>query len=82
MRTILAHIEWNDKMKNKTATESWNILKSELDSVINRYVIICSYEKATETVPRRNICKKRLSKRLYIVVVECVLFISMNTSTI
>ena len=38
MRTILEHIDWNDKMKNKTGAESWNILKSELDSVINRYV--------------------------------------------
>ena len=25
MRTILAHIDGNDKMKNKTGTESWNI---------------------------------------------------------
>ena len=25
-------------MKNKTATECWNILRSELDSAINRYV--------------------------------------------
>ena len=46
MRIFFAHIDWNDKMKNKTATESWNILKSELNSVINR----CSYEKARETV--------------------------------
>ena len=38
MRTSLAHIDWNDNMKNKTGTESWNILKSELDGVINRYV--------------------------------------------
>ena len=38
MRTILEHIDWNDKMKNKTGAERWNILKSELDSVINRYV--------------------------------------------
>ena len=27
MRTILEHIDWNDKMKNKTGAESWNILK-------------------------------------------------------
>ena len=33
MRTILAHIDWNDKMKNNTGAESWNILKCELDSV-------------------------------------------------
>ena len=34
MRTTLEHIDWNDKMKNMTGAESWNILKSELDSVI------------------------------------------------
>ena len=34
----MEHIDWNDKMKNKTGAESWNILKSELDSVSNRYV--------------------------------------------
>ena len=41
MRTILehTHVDWNDKMKNKTGAESWNILKSELDSVINIYVL-------------------------------------------
>ena len=38
MRTIFEHIDWNDKMKNKTGAESCNILKSELESVINRYV--------------------------------------------
>ena len=42
MRTILEHIDWNDTnnilMKNKTGAESWIILKSELDSVINIYV--------------------------------------------
>ena len=27
MGTILAHIDWNDTMKNKTAIESWTILK-------------------------------------------------------
>ena len=26
IRKRLAHIDWNDKMKNKTATECWNIL--------------------------------------------------------
>ena len=35
---MLAHIDGNDKMKNRTATESCTILKSELDSVIYRYV--------------------------------------------
>ena len=34
----LAPIDGNDKMKNKTATECWNILRGELDSAIDRYV--------------------------------------------
>ena len=38
IRKSLALIDWNDKMKNKTATECWNILRGELDSAIDRYV--------------------------------------------
>ena len=34
-RKSLALIDWNDKMKNKTATECWNILRAELDSAID-----------------------------------------------
>ena len=30
----MAHIDWNDNMKNKTVTECWNILRGELDSAI------------------------------------------------
>ena len=60
MRTMLEHIDWNDKMKNKTGAESWNILKSELESVINRYVPMTKQGKRS----RKSICQKRLSKRL------------------
>ena len=38
IRKSLAHIDWNKKMKNKTATEWWNILRGELDSAIDSYV--------------------------------------------
>ena len=38
IRKSLAHIDWNDKMKNKTATECWNILRDDLDSAIDSYV--------------------------------------------
>ncbi len=38
IRKRLALIVWNDKMKNKTATECWNILRGELDSAIDSYV--------------------------------------------
>ena len=38
IRKLLAHIDWNEKMKNKTATECWNLLRGEIDSAIDSYV--------------------------------------------
>ena len=38
IRTNLAHIDWDEKMKNKTATERWDILRGELDTAIDSYV--------------------------------------------
>ena len=54
IRTSLEHIDWNDKLKNITGAESWNILKSELDSVIDRYVPMKKQGKLSK--------KKHLSK--------------------
>ena len=47
-------------MKNKTATECWNILRGELDSAIDSFVPM----KSKGNGRRRNICQKRLSERL------------------
>ena len=38
IRKSLALIDGNDKMKNKKATECWNILRWEVDSAIDSYV--------------------------------------------
>ncbi len=38
IRKSLAHVDWNGKIKNKTTAECWNILRSELDSAVGRYV--------------------------------------------
>ena len=57
MRTILALIDWNDKMKNKTATECWNILRGELDSAIDSYVPMKKQGKRSK--------KKHLSKEAF-----------------
>ena len=46
--------DWNDKMKNKTATECWNILEGELDSAIDSYVPMKKQGKRSK--------KKHLSK--------------------
>ena len=60
IRKSLALIDWNDKMKNKTATACWNILRGELDSAIDSYVPM----KSKGNGLRRNICQKRLSEIL------------------
>ena len=60
IRNSLAHIDGNDKMKNKTATECWIILIEEIDSAIDSYVPM----KKKGNGLRRNICQKKLSERL------------------
>ena len=49
--------DWNDKMKNKTATECWNILRGELDSAIDSYVPMKNQGKRSK--------KKHLSKEAF-----------------
>ena len=46
-------------MKNKTATESWNILKSEIDSVINRYAPM---KKQWKRSKKNHLSKEALKK--------------------
>ena len=57
IRKSLALIDWNDKMKNKTATECWNILRGELDSAIDSYVPMKKQGKLSK--------KKHLSKEAF-----------------
>ena len=51
------HIDWNDKMKNKTATEWWNILRRELDSATDSFVPMKKLRKRSK--------KKHLSKEAF-----------------
>ena len=57
IRKSLALTDGNDKMKNKTATECWNILRGELDSEIESYVPMKEQGKRSK--------KKHLSKEAY-----------------
>ena len=57
IRKSLAIIDGNDKMKNKTATECWNILRGELDSAIDSYVPMKKQRKRSK--------KKHLSKEAF-----------------
>ena len=38
MREYLAKIDWNNTLKNKSATKSWNILTSEIVCVVDKCV--------------------------------------------
>ena len=57
IRKSVALIDWNDKMKNKTATECWNILRGELDSAIASYVPMKKQGKRSK--------KKHVSKEAF-----------------
>ena len=54
IRKNLAHIDWDEKMKNKTETECWDILRGELDTAIDSYVPMKKQGKRSK--------KKHLSK--------------------
>ena len=38
LRKYVAKLDWNNKPMNKTATECWNILKYEIESIIDQFV--------------------------------------------
>ena len=57
IRKSLARIDRNDKMNNKTASECWNILRSELDSANDIYVPMKKQGKRSK--------KKHLSKQAF-----------------
>ena len=57
IRKHLAHIDWNYKMENKTATECWNILRGEIDSAIDSFFPMKKQGKRSK--------KKHLSKEAF-----------------
>ena len=57
IRKNLAHIDWDEKMKNKTATECWDISRGELDTAIDSYVPMKKQGKRSK--------KKHLSKEAF-----------------
>ena len=57
MRKYLAKLNWNNMLTNKTATECWNILKYEIESIIDKFV------KNKENGLERNTCQKKLLEK-------------------
>ena len=54
MRKYLAELDWNNMLMNKTATECWNIIKYEIESIIDKFVPLKKQGKRSR--------KKHLSK--------------------
>ena len=54
MRKYLAKLDWNNKLMNQTTTECWNILKYEIESIIDKFVPLKKQGKRSR--------KKHLSK--------------------
>ena len=59
IRKHLALIDWNDKMKNKTATECWNIVRG--NSIV-LLIVLFLYENARETVEEETSVKRGFQK--------------------
>ena len=58
----LAHVDWYEKMKNKTATECWDILRGELDRAIDSYVPMKKQGKHSK---KKHLSKEALRKLRY-----------------
>ena len=60
MREYLAKTDWNNTLKNKTATECWNILKSEIDCVVDKFVPLKKQGKRSK---KKHLSKEAISSR-------------------
>ena len=59
LRKNLTKLDWNNMLMNKTAIECWNILKYEIESIIDKFVPLKKQGNGIE----RNICQKKLLEK-------------------
>ena len=59
MRKYLATLDWNDMLMNKTAVKCWNILKYEIESIIDTFFPLKNKENGLE----RNTRQKKLLEK-------------------
>ncbi|KAK2174669.1 hypothetical protein NP493_781g00000 [Ridgeia piscesae] len=62
MREYLAKIDWNNTLKNKTATECWNVLMSEIDCIVDKFVLL---EKQGKWSKKKHLSKEVIRKIKY-----------------
>ena len=74
MRKYLAKVDWNNMLMNKTAIECWNILKYEIETIIDKFVPLKKQGKRSR--------KKHLSKEAIIIneLSQCFCFPGLLTA--
>ena len=59
MRKYLAKLDWNNMLMNKTAIECWNILKYEIESIIDKFV---PFQKQGKWCRKKHLSKEAIRK--------------------
>ena len=59
MRKYLAKLDWNNMLMNKTAIECWNILKYEIESIIDKFV---PFQKQGKRCRKKHLSKETIRK--------------------
>ena len=67
MRKYLAKLDWNNMLMNKTAIECWNILKYEIESIIDKFVPV---QKQGKQCRKKHLSKEAIRKIVFIGVLE------------
>ena len=62
MRKYLAKLDWNNMLMNKTAIECWNILKYEIESIIDKFVPL---QKQGKRSRKRHLSKEAIRKIVF-----------------
>ena len=62
MRKYLAKLDWNNILRNKTATEYWNILKYEIESITDQFVPLKKQGKRSR---KKHLSKEAITKIAY-----------------
>ena len=61
MRTYLANIDWNNLLKNNTATECWTCLKDDTEGITERFVPLRKQRKRSK---KKHLSKEAIKKML------------------
>ena len=59
MRKYLAKLDWNNMLMNKNAIECWNILKYEIESIIDKFV---PFQKQGKRCIKKHLSKEAIRK--------------------